>query len=324
NRSELLQAEQEITKARADAAVQSAQDKVTLLKARFAARRAELDVQKNELLSTIEAKKNQLALEQANRALAELEQGIKSHTVSGQASISLAQEKRNKAKLAMDQAQKNIDTMRVISPMDGLVSLEKNTGATETFFSGMSLPEYREGDQVEAGSSICQVVDATEMELVAKVSELERNSVSAGQLVDVMLDALPTHTFHGTVKTVGGMSARRFWDDNTEGQFDVSIQISTSDSRLRPGLSAQVLIVGDRRKNVLSVPRQALFMKDGKRVVYAKIGNGFEPREVTFQTENESRAAVEGLNEGTEVAISDPTIPRRAITSPGAAAGGTP
>ena len=70
SRSELLQAEQEITKAKADAAVSAAQDKVALLKARFDVRRAELDVQKNELVSTIDARKNQLALEGAQRVLA--------------------------------------------------------------------------------------------------------------------------------------------------------------------------------------------------------------------------------------------------------------
>src|SRR6202020_1421227 len=90
NRSELLQAEQEITKAKADAAVVAAQDKVALLKARFDVRRAELDVQKNELMSTIDAKKNDLALEQAKRILAELEQDVKSRSASNQATNSLA------------------------------------------------------------------------------------------------------------------------------------------------------------------------------------------------------------------------------------------
>src|SRR5262249_58410844 len=85
NRSELLQAEQEITKAKADAAVVAAQDKVALLKAKFDARRAELDVQKNELVSTIDARKNDLALDQAKRVLAELEQDVKSRSASGKA-----------------------------------------------------------------------------------------------------------------------------------------------------------------------------------------------------------------------------------------------
>ncbi len=123
NRSELLQAEQEITKAKADAEVVAAQDKVALLKARFDVRRAELDVQKNELVSTIDARKNELALEGARRVLAELEQDVKSRSASNQARISLAEEKRNKAKLAMDQAQDSINKMRVTAPMDGLVAL---------------------------------------------------------------------------------------------------------------------------------------------------------------------------------------------------------
>ncbi len=62
NRSELLQAEQEITKAKADAQVQAADDKVALLKARYSVRRAQPDVGKDELLSKIDAQKNDLAL----------------------------------------------------------------------------------------------------------------------------------------------------------------------------------------------------------------------------------------------------------------------
>src|SRR5579871_4173699 len=159
NRSELLQAEQEIAKAKADAAVTAAQDKVALLKAKFDVRRAELDVQKNELVSTIDARKNDLALEQARRVLAEVEEDVTSRSASGKAAIALAEEKRNKAKLAMDQAQDNISKMRVTAPIDGLVALEKNERATNGFYFGQALPEYREGDQVDAGSNIAQVVD---------------------------------------------------------------------------------------------------------------------------------------------------------------------
>ena len=172
SRSELHQAEQDIVKAKTDAAVQTAQDKVELLKARFAVRRAELEVQKNELVSTIEATKNQLALEQATRALAQLEQDVKSHATSGKAGIDLAQEKWNKAKLAMDQAQQNIQKMRVTSPMDGLVAIQKNMDSTGGFFfSGASLPDYHVGDQAQPGSAVAQVIDQREMDLTAKVSE---------------------------------------------------------------------------------------------------------------------------------------------------------
>ncbi len=166
NRSELDQADQEITKAKADAAVQIAQDKVALMKARFDVRRAELEVEKNELASAIDAKKNELALDQAKRALAQLEQDIQSHTLSGQATIGLAQEKRHKAKLAMEQAQQNIEKMRVRAPQTGVVAIEKNMNSTGDFFwTGMSVPDYREGDQTNPGNTIARVLDPADMEV---------------------------------------------------------------------------------------------------------------------------------------------------------------
>jgi biotin carboxyl carrier protein len=316
NRSELQQAEQEITKARADSAVVTAQDKVALLKARFDVRRAELDVQKNELVSTIDGRKNDLALEQAKRVLAELEQDVKSRNASGQATISLAEEKRNKAKLAMDQAQDSINKMRVTAPMDGLVALEKNEGATGGFFfGGMSLPEYHEGDQVEAGRTVGQVIDPKEMELSAKVGELERNNIKEGQPVDMQLDALPDSTFQGKVKIVGGASNRMPWDDDSTARFEISIKLSTTDPRLRPGMTARIFINGEPRKSVTYVPRQALFLKENKRVVFVRSGNTFVSREVKIQAENESRAAIEGVSAGSEVALIDPTAPRKSTNS---------
>ena len=323
NRSELMQADQEITKARADAAVVAAQDKVALLKARFDVRRAELDVLKNELVSSIDARKNDLALEQAKRVLAELEQDVKSRSASGEATISLAEEKRNKAKLAMDQAQDNINKMRVTAPMDGLVALEKNQGAAGGFFfSGMSLPEYHEGDQVEPGRSVGQVIDPKGMELVAKVGELERNNIKEGQLVDLQLDALPGSTFHGTVKTVGGNNARRFWEDDSSSKFEISVTLATTDAQMRPGLTAHVFINSDPQKNVIYAPRQALFLKENKRIVYVRNGNSFEPREVKIQAQNESRAAIAGISAGTEIALVDPTAPRKAASSSAPPLGG--
>lgn len=316
NRSELLQAEQEITKAKADAAVTAAQDKVALLKARFDVRRAELDVQKNELVSTIDARKNDLALESAKRVLAEIEQDVKSRKLSGQATIALAEEKRNKAKLAMDQAQQNIEKMRVAAPMDGLVALEKNERAAGgMFWGGMTLPEYRQGDQVDAGATVGQVIDPKEMELGAKVGELDRNNIKEGQVVDINLDALPGTVLHGTVKSLGGSSNRHFWEANTNAKFDITIALSGKDPRLRPGLTAQVVIHGEPRKDVLYLPRQAVMAKDGKRVVYVKNGSNYDAHELKILGENESHAAVEGIAVGTEVAMVDPTAPRKTSAS---------
>jgi len=327
SRSELLQAEQEITKAKADALVLTAEDKVTLLKARHNVRRAELDVKKEELVSKIDAQKNTLALEQTQRVLAELEKDNESHRASGQASIALAQEKYNKAKLAMDQAHQNLEKMRVAAPMDGLVSIQKNMNASGGFFfTGMSLPDFHPGDQVQPGSAIAQVVDPLGMDLTSKVSEQNHSNIKAGQAVEVRFDALPGSVFQGTVKNVGGMSMRQFFEANTGGGFDVSIQLANPDPRLRSGFTAQVVFHGDKQKNVLYIPRQAVFLKDGKPTVYSKKAGGYEQREVKILSETESRASIAGLEEGAQVALIDPTVPRKPTSADSATGniGGTP
>jgi multidrug resistance efflux pump len=307
SRSELEQAEQEITKAKSDAAVQGAQDKVALLKARFDVRRAELEVSKNELVSSIDAKKNDLALDQAKRALAQLEQDIKSHAASGQATIALAQEKSNKSRLEMKQAQQNIEKMHVAAPMDGVLAIEKNVDSTGgMFWGGMSLPDYREGDQVRPGNAIARVIDPSNMDMVAKADERERGNIRAGQTAEIQFDALPGQVFDGTVKTVAGMAMKNFWDDQVGGSFEVTLQLPNSDPRLRAGLTAQVVILGDQKKGIAYIPRQSVFLKEGKRVAYIKNGSSFEARELKILAESESRVAVDGLKPGAEVALLDP------------------
>jgi multidrug resistance efflux pump len=327
NNSELRQAEQEIAKAKADAVVLAAKDQVLLLKDRYDVRRAELDVQKNELVSKIDADKNLLALDQAKQVMAEQVKDIESHKASGQADTYLAQEKYNKAKLAMDQARQNLDKMRVTATMDGLISIQKNMNSMGgIFFTGMTLPDYHEGDQAQAGSAIAQIVDPQGMDLTSKIGEQDRSNVQAGQPVEVVFDALPGRVFHGTVKSVGGASVRQFFSSNSSGNFEVGIQLVDADPRLRSGFTAQIVFLGGVKKNVLYLPRQALFLKDGKRIAYVKKGNGYEQREVKIQSENESRAAIEGVEEGSVVALVDPTAPRKPGSGSSATGsfGGTP
>jgi HlyD family secretion protein len=321
SRSELLQAEQEITKANADAAVLAAQDKVAALKDRYAVRQAELDVQKNEIVSSIDGKKNDLALQSAKRVQAEHEKDMQSHLESGQASIYLAKEKYNKAKLQMDQAQQNIDKMQTTAPMDGLVSIQKNqTG--DFFFTGMSVLDFHAGDQVNPGAAIAQIVDPLGLELSAKLSERNANNIKVGQAVDVTFDAVPGRNFHGVVKTVGGMSSANIFEGDAGGNFEVTIELTDADARLHSGFTAQLVFIGDHKKNVLYLPRQAVFLKDGKRIVYVKRGGEYDQKVVKIQGETESRSVIDGLSVGTQVALIDPTAPRKSSSTGGSTAGG--
>ena len=307
NRSDLLQAEQEIAKAKADAAVQTAEDQTALLKAKYAVRRAELEVSKNELVSKIDAQKNLLALDEAKRALAQLEQDIRSHSASNDAALAISEEKRHKAKLAMDQAEDNIKKMSITAPLDGLVVIHGNRDASGGFFfDGMTLPDYHVGDQVNPGSPIAEVIDISHLEVYAQVDETDRTNLKVGQTVDLQIYALPGETFVGKVQTVGGATSHEFWDDNTQRKFDLNIQLDSKDPRLRPGFATRVSIRGDQLAKAVSIPSEAVFEREGKKIVYCKRSRGFEAQEVKVRALSEGRAVLEGVSPGTVVALVNP------------------
>src|SRR5215467_632946 len=305
SRSQLAEAEQQITKAKADADVKTAEDKVALLKAKFDVRRAELEVSRNELVSEIDARKNLLNLEEAKRRLAQLEQDVNSRAASNTASIALLEEKRQTALLGMKQAQRSIENMQVKSTINGLVSIKENMNSGMTFY-GMNLPEYREGDLVYPGRFLAEVLDLNQMEVMAKVYESDRSNLNVGQMAEIRLDAQPRAAVPAVVKSIAGMASRNDFGPNAIGRFEVLFSFRNPASDLRPGTSAEILVRGNQLKDQLYLPSQCFFEKDGKPVVYVKNGSSFEakPAKIKFRTEN--RVAVENLPEGTEVALVNP------------------
>jgi len=306
SRSDLMQAEQEIAKSKADAAVQTAEDQTALLKAKYAVRRAELEVSKNELLSKIDAQKNILALDEAKRALTQLEQDVRTHSASNKAALAISEEKRNKARLAMNQAEENIKHMTITAPIDGLMVVHPNLDSTGGFFFGQALPDYHVGDQVNPGSSIGEVVDVSHLEVYTQVGETDHSNLKPGQPVDIQVYPLPNDKFTGKVETVGGATAHAFWDDNAKHKFDVTILLDKSDPRLRPGFAARVIIRGDQLSHAVSIPSEAVFDREGKKIVYCKRNRGFEAQQVKVRALSDGRAVLEGIQPGTVVALVNP------------------
>lgn len=309
-RVELAEAEQEIVKMKADREVQLAQDDVDLMTARFDVRRAELDAQGNEFVSPIDAQKNQLTLEEARRRLAQLEDDVQSRRVTSAASLQVVEEKRNKARMAMQRAQQTIDSLVLKAPLDGVVSVKENRDASGGFFFfGMVLPEYREGDSVWPGRPVADIIESGKMELRAKVDESDRANLVEGQLAEVSVDALPGQTFTAKVGALAGLASRGGFFEPTASVsrlFDVTFHFGTPDPRLKAGSSARVLIKGRRLDDVLHVPRQAVFERSGRNHVFVRAGDRFDQREVKVVQRTEGRIAVEGLAEGDEIALVDP------------------
>jgi hypothetical protein len=189
------------------------------------------------------------------------------------------------------------------------VAAKENRDATGGFFfTGMILPEYRAGDLVQSGRVLADVLDVSQMEVQAKVSETDRANIAPNEVAEVHVDAHPGEVLPARVKTVAGLASRDFWSSNSQAKFPTSFQLQQSSPDLRPGISALVKVHGARLSNVLYLPTQSLFDKDGKQVVYVRHGSDFDPVQVKVKYRTESRIVVEGVSEGTEVAVVNPTL----------------
>lgn len=320
SQSRLEEADQQIKKMKADQAVRAAQDAVSLMGAEFGVRRAELTAKGNELLSGIEAKKNLISLEEAKRRLEQLQHDVESRASSDKADLAVQEATRTKAMMEMKLAQQNIDNMTLRAPIGGIVALSQNQDSMSGIvYSGMEIPEYREGDQVTPGRMIAQIQDFGEIEIRSKVTETERGGLDVGQQIDAQVDSKPMKRFSGRIKSLAPsaassslMSSMSSYQDYLEGlstrSFDATFEVDPKGETLNAGVTARITIGTGQVEAVLSVPRQALFEKDGKQIVYIKQASGWQAQAIQIINLTESRAIIEGISEGAEVALVNPEL----------------
>jgi multidrug resistance efflux pump len=303
---DLQLADQEMAKAEAEAAVMAADDDVALLTARFNVRRAELDAKANELVGSLVAQQNLLLLEEARGKLAALEQEVRSHQTTSSASASMIREKRVKALAAVATARRNIESLRVVAPFDGFVSIRSNFNAFGGIvFSGASMPDFKTGDAVTGGMLIAELIDTTRVEVTAKLSEADRANVSPGQRVEITVDASPGTTLVGKVRSVSSVASRQMFEGG-ERKFDIAFEVDGQHQQVRPGISTVLAISGQTFDNVVHVPRAAIFDVTGQPTVYLKTAQGFEPKAVKVVARTESIAIIEGVEVPADVALVNP------------------
>ena len=216
---ELDQIEEQIRKAQADLAIRNNQDQVELLRARYGVRRAELEVRRNELLPKIDQTKNNLNLEEAKRRLSQLESDIKSRQEQAQAEMAVLNERRNKGRQEMARERMRLSQVKLLSPISGLVAIRQNRQGM--FVPGMMIPDIRDGDQVQPGIPVADVLDLSELEVVAKIGELDRANLREGQDVVIRLDAIGDKTFHGKIKSMSGTASANIFSGDPAKKFDV-------------------------------------------------------------------------------------------------------
>jgi biotin carboxyl carrier protein len=292
--AEFRDLEGQILKKQADQAAVRAADETELKQAEDAEKSAELEVKKNEIVSQIDAEKNQQTLEQARATLKQLRETFNLKRRAAAAELKILEIQRDRAQVAMQWAQSNMQKMVVRSTVDGIA-------VVSSLWKGGSMAEVQEGDQVRAGASLLQVVDPSRMLVRSRVNQADISLLAAGQNVRVGLDAYPGLSFAGKVESLAAVVHTSAF--NHRARVGTALfSINGTDPSLLPDLSAAVDVELEKEADVLVLPRDAVAADAGRYFVLVRNGSGYEKREVKLGEANDvEQVVISGVEKGAVV-----------------------
>jgi len=203
-----------------------------------------------------------------------------------------------KARLMIEIAEKGLRSLRIAAPHDGLLVLERNWRGEVTFV----------GDTLWPGQKIAELPELSELEAHVFVLEADGAGLKPGLAARVRIEGQPGREHEASVSRVEPLAKTRDHQSPVK-YFEAVLALERTDPEtMKPGQRVRAVIRMEEAEGVLTVPRGAIFDRDGKRVVYRREGEGFMPVEVTVGRQSISRAVVDsGLGAGDVVALRDPT-----------------
>jgi RND family efflux transporter MFP subunit len=305
--SELKSAEAEIDRSRAETRLSKEQQATDVLQGRYDVDRARLDSSQQEILSEIDGAKTRLKLTDAEQKFKELQQKDKSTDASGAADIEAKKLKRGKALFDVRLAEKQIASLTLRAPADGMVTIMPNFRA-RNWMSGGSTPDFKEGDRVWGGAAVAELPDLTAVRANARVDESDRGRLAPSQTATVRMDAIADKEFRAAVADISPLAKIDYSSWPFTKNFDIALQIFDADPRIRPGMSASGRVAVEKIANGILVPPEAIFEKNGGSVAYVLRGSKFEERPVAVARRSKSVLLISsGLQPGEKAALKDPT-----------------
>ena len=196
---------------------------------------------------------------------------VKSQRVQVLAQLSSYQRRIAQSEAGLERMSDVLAKFDAVSPIDGVVTnLPVREGETVV-----------QGVQNSAASTIMTIADMSLITAEVKVDETDIVNVQMGQQVAVKIDAMPDKSFTGKVIEIGntailrssGLAASQSTTSSQEAKdFKVVIALDDPPSEIRPGLSCNAKITTATRKNVLTIPIQALTVRTKGDLEPAKTG----------------------------------------------------
>lgn len=203
-------------------------------------------------------------------------------------SISLAQEKLNDAQINFNEAKYNLEEKtKIYAPYNSqIVSIEKE-----------------EGQIISANETVLTVADYDDFIVKVQIDEKDISQITENMDVDITLDAYPDKELTGKLKDISPVAKVTSSGVFYEAGVDV---INKADLENISGLTAEIDIILEGKKDILIIPDVAIKEVGGKKIVEIRnIDKSITQIEIkTGITDYTYTEVISGLNEGDEVVIS--------------------
>ena len=202
-----------------------------------------------------------------------------------QAQVQQAQAQVQQAEAALRLAEVNLAHTTITSPIDGIV-VSRDVNVGQTVAASLSAPTL-----------FTIAKDLTQMQVIANIDQADIGLVEQAKSVKFSVDAFPGKDFDGTIQQM------RLNPQNVQNvvTYNVVIDVSNPEQKLKPGMTANLTITIDERNNVLKVPNSALRFTptdaSGQRIGGGPGGggnSGGQPRQAGQQAGNSNAAPSSG------------------------------
>lgn len=179
----------------------------------------------------------------AQRLISETERDTAvANSRAARASVEQAQGQLAQARASLEQARTNLRYTDILSPTDGVV-ISRAVNVGQTVAASLSAPVI---------FTIAQ--DLKKMEVHTNVAESDIGRLKPGMRVSFTVDAYPGEPFRGSIRDI--RNAPQVVQNVVT--YDAVIDVSNEELKLKPGMTATVSVITDRRNDVLAVPNAAL------------------------------------------------------------------
>ena len=259
-RQAVAQAEQELQQKDAEAEADLLQKKLDVETKLANYEKTKLDAAvPQEVLSAREYEDRQIKFKRATVELAKARDVLRSQLTAAKTDRANLILKLESSKRELQRAENAINALILRAPRDGIVVLKDHP------WEGRKI---KEGDGVWVGFALAMIPDPASLRVNASLPDVDDRKIAVDMPATIVLDAYPSTTYTGRVAGISAVAQENTTNrQSLRRSFRVAIKLDRIDpARMRPGLSARVIVQREAIENALLIPRGAISKKSGVRI----------------------------------------------------------